>query len=495
MTSLLHKGATGLFWNYLSKFITFSTLLLFLMVISRGLGSELYGTYSLVMAIVGFFLLITFGFEEILNKYIPRMIAKSEEKKLKYVLKKTFMLRLITSASISILLFFFSTTISMLVGHIEIAYYLKICSVYLFFMSLTNIYRFILIGYINIRPVLIVDSLVAILNLFLVYLFINFGYGISELIWVLTITSMLSYVLYRKPCKKYLIGNSVKCKFNPLFRYGMNMWIISMATFALGNQSDIFLLSYFSRSLSEISFYNIAYTLSRNLGNIVTIGLSGVLLSIYSEVYTKYGSKRLGDMWSLNIKFLVFFLTPIIFFCVYFAKTIIITLFTNEYAPAVYLFQVYILFFFLSWILGGGANMTLLMIIDKENIIIGTRTFSGILNIALDVLLIPKYGALGAIIATGSSTIFVILLEILMIKKYVLPKYPLIFTVKIIIGSLIPLIFISFLLVNIYVGALIYIFTFVVLLFILKPFIKEDGKYIKNLNERAYNIYKHFQSN
>lgn len=495
--NLLQKGIFGLLWNYVSKIITYLTAFLLVVITSRGLSSESYGLYVLVLTVINFCLMLNFGFEDILNKYLPRYNVSDKINETQIILKNLFMLRLFTSIAISLILFFFSDYISNLLSHPEITNYLRIGSVYFLFANLTQLYRFVLIGNVNIKPITKIDSLIGIFVVVLTYSLISLGYGIEEILWVLTFTSIASYFSYKKVCKMYFVkkyeGYTEKFNHSPLYRYGINMWIIAIASFVLGSQTDIFLLNYYTHDLSTLGYYNISYTLSRNLGTVVTIGLSGVLLSIYAEVHSKYGNQKLSEIWSLNIKILVVLITPVVFFSIYYGQSLIVYIFSSSYLPATKLFQLYSLFFYVSWVLGGGANMTLMMIIDKEYIIVFTRIMSGILNILLNIILIPPYGAIGAIIATGFSTIIVILLERFVLLKYIPLKYPTLFSIKIIVAALLSLVPLMYAKVSIILGLLIYSITLITILRFIKPFELEESKYIESMSPRIHKIFKKFQ--
>jgi len=124
--------------------------------------------------------------------------------------------------------------------------------------------------------------------------------------------------------------------------------------------------------------------------------------------------------------------------------------------------------------MGGGLNTSMLYVLNQERMILLLRLSMGILNLGLNYFwLIPRYGALGAVIATGITGVLVIVWEITLIGSRITIHYPVLFTLKIVAASvaaaflsiLIPLTGILGLLAK----GFVYLGTVAVLAFLFKP--------------------------
>jgi len=128
----------------------------------------------------------------------------------------------------------------------------------------------------------------------------------------------------------------------------------------------------------------------------------------------------------------------------------------------------------ISWVIGGGMNLTMLYALNLERKVSLSRVIAGLINIILNIILIPQLGALGAIISTGFSTILVIMIEYVFLKSFISISFPFLYFFKILVISLISIFSLSF-----YVGSNIinvacfffqYAFLIIVLSYLLKIF-------------------------
>jgi O-antigen/teichoic acid export membrane protein len=85
----------------------------------------------------------------------------------------------------------------------------------------------------------------------------------------------------------------------------------------------------------------------------------------------------------------------------------------------------------------GGIPATLFIAMDKEKVMILSRTIFGISNIVLSIVLIPKYGAIGSVISSSVAGVSGIIYESVVLHKLLCPSYPIDFLWKIICASVI----------------------------------------------------------
>ena len=203
-----------------------------------------------------------------------------------------------------------------------------------------------------------------------------------------------------------------------------------------------------------------------------------MILVVFSEYAKQKNWNSIANGWITLTKFSIFLCVPIFSFILWNAKPIISILYSESYLEAVILFQSFGSLFLISILFGGGANSTVLLAMNKEKIVLYLRAMLGLLNILLDIILIPKYGAMGAIVATGLSTILIIFGEYKILIKKVNIHYPLRFLIKIIIAAVIGLVIISRFQINGITSLIfllsVFIILFIMSLYFLKPFNKFD---------------------
>jgi O-antigen/teichoic acid export membrane protein len=489
------RTSKGFFWNQISKISDFGLIFLFSVVVARGLGSEQYGIYSIVISVCTAFLLFcSLGFNEAANNFIPKFLE--ENKKTAYLLKKLIWIRSLITFILSLVLYFCSGVIANVINNPRSSEYLKLAILYVIFESLSTLLMYIFIGQLRTKLIFQVKFLARLLNVSLAYVFLRQGFGITGLIYMLSCTSFLSMMVYLFRLKANIFQSSEKFDLRPIYKFSKTLWLTGFINFVLNKQIDILLLSFFLIRTNEIGYYNIAFTLSVALSTLLLGGLEGITLSSLSEIEAKHDRKALELGWRIIIKIAVFLSVPITVFAIYFAKPIIAFFYSEAYLPAAILFQVFASYGLINRLLGGGTHVTVLYAVGRERLAFWLRLSAALLNLILDILLIPIFGVMGAIIATGSSCLIIMILELNIVKSYLQGKYPVMILNKIVLISLLSLGVVAFIpIVNIYsliMTGLVYGITGIGLLYLLKPLSSEEMQLLLRVDIKLYKIFVNF---
>jgi O-antigen/teichoic acid export membrane protein len=127
-----------------------------------------------------------------------------------------------------------------------------------------------------------------------------------------------------------------------------------------------------------------------------------------------------------------------------------------------------------------------LFILERRNTVIWSNVESSLINILLNLILIPLYQEMGALTATGISMIYMVLRQLYIIRKQVdvMPVLPVLG--KCLLFSLVAVVpaQMTTLLIwdNIFMGALVYLLAFAMLLAVLKPFTREQSEVLKGIH-------------
>jgi len=127
-----------------------------------------------------------------------------------------------------------------------------------------------------------------------------------------------------------------------------------------------------------------------------------------------------------------------------------------------------------------------LFILERRNTVIWSNVESSLLNILLNLVLIPLYQEMGALTATGVSMVYMVLRQLYVIQRQVdvMPVLPVLG--KCLLFSLVAVVpaQATTLLVwdNIFIGALVYLLGFAMLLAVLKPFTREQSEVLKGIH-------------
>ncbi|MBI4145227.1 flippase [Candidatus Woesearchaeota archaeon] len=181
---------------------------------------------------------------------------------------------------------------------------------------------------------------------------------------------------------------------------------------------DVALLTYF-RPLEEVALYSIALPTAQLL-RYLPKALSSTLLPVSAEMHLR-DPQRLGSRLATLYKYLFVVLVPFSVLLGVFADTIIVVLFGSDYAGAAPAIS----------ILAGGAVFSNALLVT-QNVILGVGqskayfrvSFAGVLfAIAANLALIPRFGILGASVATTATTLIMFLLSMRIIRRVAGPEF------------------------------------------------------------------------
>ncbi len=220
---------------------------------------------------------------------------------------------------------------------------------------------------------------------------------------------MIWYFLKKAPImvkwNKIIVNNNTK----ELFVYSMPL-LAAEILFTLMLWTDTLMLGYF-KTTEVVASYNAAYPIAQLLSVVITsIGF------LYVPIVSKlYGSNQITEIGTINASSTkwCFMLTFPVFVLMFLFPDILLNLFYGlRYTGASSVLQILALGFIMNSYFG--LNYYTLMSTGKSSFIMYCTLISAILNIVLNLLLIPLYGMLGAAIASACSFITI---EVYMTRK------------------------------------------------------------------------------
>tara|TARA_A100001037_G_scaffold298674_1_gene322843 strand:+ start:28235 stop:29761 length:1527 start_codon:yes stop_codon:yes gene_type:complete len=171
--------------------------------------------------------------------------------------------------------------------------------------------------------------------------------------------------------------------------------------------ADTLILAYFQPA-TEVGLYAVIYPLSALL-MIFLNSFTFLSMPALSELHAQNHSLRMRKMYLVITKWIFIPTFPLFLALFFFPNTLIEFFFGNDYTPAsigLSILSLGFLFHILT-----GVNESTLLAIGKTKHILANTTAAGILNIILNLILIPQYSFIGAAIATTLSYICLNLLH------------------------------------------------------------------------------------
>lgn len=186
---------------------------------------------------------------------------------------------------------------------------------------------------------------------------------------------------------------------------------------AFGNKaSETYLLSTYVGP-AEVGFFSIAASLTRGGVELLSAGLNSVLMPLMGHGFGAGGTARVNAILADAVRFFSFAGLLLAGVGFLWADVAVTLMYGAQYQPATQIFRVMAVVAGIS--LSQGAFGALLSTTDNQRIRAYVAVLSVGLSIAAAVLLIPRFGLIGAVVAHAtSSTVIFLLIGVGIIKVF-----------------------------------------------------------------------------
>lgn len=378
-------------------------------IISRYYGAETVGIVALVTTFISIaVLLVLFGTNTSILKLIPQYRVKHSVNASFFVYRKTLYALFIWGLMISAALFFLSPLIANNVfGNPELTLFFSISSGFMVFIALKDYSLSALRALNDIKAFALLYFTFFITILFVVSVIAVFSYGENAAVFAFIFTPVLffflcTYYVYRKferlKNENSLNGNKITLK--DIYSVSAPMFLISGAHLLM-SQADIIMIGIYL-SETDVGIYFITVKLAL-VTSFVLSAVNSVVSPKFSHAYHSGDLDLLKKTARDSSKLIIFTTFPILFFLIALGYPVL-GIFGEEFQAAYWILVILVIGQMvnsLSGSVGYFLNMTGNEKAYQKIILLGL-----LLNIILNAVLIPKYGNLGAAIATSSSLIF-----------------------------------------------------------------------------------------
>ena len=322
-------------------------------------------------------------------------------------------------------------------------------------------------------------------------LVVTFGFGIDGLLWgaVLSLAIAIPF-LWKSAVGKISWGKGSSVELaKEMAKYGFPLVVGNLAAWIL-SLSDRYILEFF-RGAHEVGIYSASYAISEK--SILLLASLFMLASgpISMNIWEKEGEKKSQEFISRLTRYYLLICLPAVVGLSVLARPVIDVLTAPEYYQG---FRIVPLVALGGFFLGLQQRFQAGLAFHKRTnlIMIGIIT-SGLLNLGLNFLLVPRYGYMAAAVTTVISYAVLLVAMIIISRKYFVWEFPLKSLAKAVCASSImvaviypignsitasPLIN---LIIAVFLGAAVYL----VALFLLKEIQPEEKELIRQIAVRC----------
>ncbi|KGK98092.1 hypothetical protein LI82_10155 [Methanococcoides methylutens] len=384
-----------------------------------------FGIYCLALTLVSILTTIsTMGLGEGSTRYIAYLKGKSKNKLIPNAIISSIVITLSSSALIFIIAFFFSDFIATNIFHSsELSNIINIFLITIPFTAFSGIIisifrsfdQFTIKVYFN-------DIMKPIIHIIFLGIVVFFARSLSGMasayLMSIIIPSIIISIYFLKKHKLFGVEDFQfidKSMIKELLTFSIPLLAVSIIL-TLMSWTDTLMLGYF-KTAKDVGIYNSAVPLA-NLLTIIIGSLSFVYVPVMSQLYGKNQIRELGRSYVVSTKWCFIGTLPLFFILFVFPDFILNLFFGPRYISASIVLQILSLEFIINSYFG--LNYYTLMTVGKSKFLMNCSLVGAVMNILLNIILIPIWGVAGAAIASTLSFVFI---EILMsIKLYTILK-------------------------------------------------------------------------
>lgn len=386
--------------SFIGIIISYILAYLFNIIIARAIGASGVGLFNLGQSIIILLSPIAiFGLDTGILRYLP--MHQKDNAVVRGIM--SFSLKLVASVSVilALLLIFFSKHIADKVFHTsELSLIIKLFALCLPLMTIMTIFRQIALAYKKpVYKVLIEDIIQKVLLISFSLLFIYLGFNVLGIVYTFIISILISASIYLIFIKKTtpLFSFKIKPEYisKELLVYSFPLLFAGIVAIIIAKM-DILMLGYF-RTPAEVGIYSIAIKTAL----LLLIGLQAVnqiFSPMISSLHQKGEIQELSSLYKTTTKWIFSIAYPGLLIILLFSKNIL-GLFGKDFiigSSALILLGI-------SQLINSstGSSGYIIAMIGKSKILLLNQIMIFSVNFFLNLLLIPKFGIIGAAIATA----------------------------------------------------------------------------------------------
>jgi len=389
-------------WNSIAKLGDFGFAYVFSVLLARMLAPEGYGTFASIMSVCTFVIVLaSTGIDNTLHRFLGEASAHPDTgPRVSLLLRALGRARLALTACLVLAVFLGRGWIAARFQNPAMAGLVTSSLVYLAAQSLALFGANALVGLLRTRAVAAFTTCFRLANIGLAVVMVRGGAGVPEIMLMLGGTSVALAVAYAVVVVPLARGGLSTADLSPAFSFARTSWVLAVVSFGLGRQTDVILLNVLRHSQTEVALYDIAYSLAQTVPMVLTIGLTGIALTLFSK---RYASRPdgLASIWRSFIVIVGGVTVPLFVFMIVNADACVSIMYGTQYSGGGRLLVAYALPTVIYWALGGGASSTALHASNRVKTVLAIRTVVGVLNVVVNVFLIRAWGAWGALVGTG----------------------------------------------------------------------------------------------
>ncbi len=413
-TEQVKRFASDIGWGLISLVVTYLIGFFLTVILARWLGVTDLGLYQMVFTIQGVATLIAvFGIPGAIVKYV------AEYKDDKELVSRTVSSGLITSVVLGILvgllMYILSGALASAFHMPELARLLKILAFVFPFISFFENLRGVFNGLRKMKSYAFLLILRSLLIILFTIALVKLGFGVEGAVFSIVLGTVAACLVWLYPVRNFLRLNLGDYASNArkLLSFGGQVFGANALGLIVG-QADILMIGYF-RAATEVGYYTVASAFSSFL-LLIPGAIALITYSAASEYWSTNNHQALQRMIDKSMKYSACIILPLGLGVGFFARDILTIIYGKEFIVAALPLCVLLT----ARVIRGGTIDAIggcLSGIGRPDLALKTDAASAVANIILNILLIPRFGILGAAIGTAISLLLQTIIYLILVVK------------------------------------------------------------------------------
>lgn len=423
-SSLARRAGTGMAWGQFGKLVEVALTMVVAIVVVRALEPKGFGTYALLTNLAGAAsVFIPVVGTEALGAVLPRFPAREQ---------RVWLVALITALRLAVILLVGVVVMSAWnavghafgLGHVSLRV-LAVGLLYWIAQDVLNTVAGLYLSELHLRPVAIwraagqavalvgvsVAALTDRATVGVVLIIVTTGYAVAATGLIRALVQTGATRVPREQVR-FVLG------------FTRHVWIIGVVSFALATQVDVILIGAFTHVAAEVAYYVAAVGVIGRAQLVFVGGWASLIVPTLGAAFQSGGKAALARAARLFGELLLLVLLPLNALVLATAHPLVRVLFGDSYNRAADLLVVYTAAILIATPAIGAAAVSALWALDRQRLLARVRVVFAAVNIVLAVVLIPRYGAMGAVIATGTASIITSAVELAIALRTGALAYP-----------------------------------------------------------------------
>lgn len=398
------------------------------LVLARNLTVEDFGLFNAVFSFLGLLgIFKSLGFDKALVKFIPEFKHEKNDDYIKSSLVYVSFIQLITNSIIIILVYLLSNYLSINFFHTDKARnVLNWLAISFFIDSFVLTLKFAFQGFKKMVYFSSLDVVRMILVLVISLIGFKLHYGLFSPVIAYILTPLLLLLIFGWLLIADVFPEFLKSKF--IFDIGLIKRVSKYSIFVTETSvaglllyyTDTLVLTYF-KSLKDVGLYSVALPTAK-IFLYFPRAIGGMLLPLTSELWAKKEQKLLKDGMLLLYKYSIILIVPMVLVMFSFTDLILTLFYGKNYIGAsnpMKILSIGMIFAVLYAI-----NINFFAGIGKPQLTSKVTYIGALLNLIMNLMLVPFIGMIGAALATSSSYFVMMIMSLWEIKKLISIEFP-----------------------------------------------------------------------